>query len=228
MTVNRRVVAIAVGVVAVAAVLRFLPVTQWLEGLEHWVRAHGLLGAAVYVLAYVGAALLFVPGSVLTLGAGALFGVLWGTVLVSLASTTAAALAFLIARHLARASVERWAGGDRRFAAIDQAIKDGGWRIVALLRLSPVVPFSLSNYLYGLTPVAFGPYVLASWVAMLPATVVFVWLGAAGRAAAGGERSAQEWALIAAGLVATLVATTMLTRMARRRLGRVAGSETDR
>jgi uncharacterized membrane protein YdjX (TVP38/TMEM64 family) len=224
MAVNRRVVAIVAGVVAVGAAARFLPVTQWLEGLEHWVRAHGALGAAVYVLAYVGAALLFVPGSVLTLGAGALFGVLWGTVLVSLASTTAAALAFLIARHLARASVERWARGDRRFAAIDQAIQDGGWRIVALLRLSPVVPFSLSNYLYGLTPVAFGPYVLASWVAMLPATVLYVSLGAAGRAAAGGERRPSEWILIGVGAAASLAATVMITRHARRRL-RAAGAE---
>ena len=226
MALNRRVVAVAAGAIALTAAAHFLPVARALEGVEHWVRAHGILGAAVYVAAYVVAVLLFVPGSVLTLGAGAIFGVLWGTVLVSLASTTAAALAFLIARHLARASVERWARGDRRFAALDQAIKDGGWRIVALLRLSPVVPFSLSNYLYGVTPVPFAPYVLASWVAMLPATIVYVSLGAAGRAAAGGHHRPAEWALIGVGVAASLVATVMITRAARRRL-HAAGADAE-
>jgi uncharacterized membrane protein YdjX (TVP38/TMEM64 family) len=94
--------------------------------------------------------------------------------------------------------------------------------VVALLRLSPLVPFSISNYLYGLTPVAFGPYVLASWIAMLPATVLYVWIGAAGKAAAdasGGQgKSPLEWALLGAGLAATAVVTVMITRTARRQL----------
>jgi uncharacterized membrane protein YdjX (TVP38/TMEM64 family) len=218
MAVSRRGVAIVAGVIALAAAAHFLPVARGLAALEHWVRGHGLLGAVVYAGVYVLAALLFVPGSVLTLAAGAIFGALWGTLLVSLASTTAAALAFLIARHVARAAVERMAHRDRRFAALDQAIREGGWRIVVLLRLSPVVPFSLSNYLYGLTPVDFGPYVLASWAAMLPATVLYVSLGAAGRAAAGGHRRPAEWVLIGAGIAASLVATVMITRAARSRL----------
>jgi uncharacterized membrane protein YdjX (TVP38/TMEM64 family) len=213
-----RIAAIAAGVVALGAAARLLPLQEWTHALEQWVRAWGAFGAVVYGVVYVIAALLFVPGSVLTLAAGALFGVLWGTVLVSAASTTAAALAFLIARHLARGAVEKMAARNPRFTAIDQAIREGGWKVVALLRLSPVVPFSLSNYLYGLTPVAFGSYVLASWLTMLPATVLYVWVGAAGRAAAGGGRSPAEWALIGVGLVATLVATVLITRLARRRL----------
>jgi uncharacterized membrane protein YdjX (TVP38/TMEM64 family) len=212
---------IALGVAAVAiafALTRLLPLARWAAHLEALVRGWGTTGAFVYGAAYVVGVLLFIPGSVLTLGAGALFGAFWGTVLVSLASTTAAALAFLIARHLARGAVERLARRDKRFEAIDQAVREGGWRIVVLLRLSPVVPFSLSNYLYGLTPVAFGPYVLASWIAMLPATVLYVSIGAAGRAAASGGRSPIEWGLIGIGIVATLVATVMITRAARRRL----------
>ena len=168
------------------------------------------------------AVLLFVPGSVLTIGAGLVFGLLWGTVIVSVASTAAAALAFLIARYLARDRVEALAKRNEKFRAIDQAIRDKGWRVVALLRLSPLVPFSVSNYLYGLTPVSFGPYVLASWIAMLPATVLYVWIGAAGKAAAdasGGQgRSPLEWALLGAGLVATAVVTVMITLTARRQL----------
>jgi uncharacterized membrane protein YdjX (TVP38/TMEM64 family) len=163
-----------------------------------------------------------VPGSLLTIGAGLVFGVVWGTVVVSVAATTTAALAFLIARHLARARVEAMARRHQRFEAIDRAIAEKGWKVVALLRLSPVVPFSVSNYLYGLTPVRFVPYVVTSWAAMLPGTLLYVWLGAAGGAAAaagrGEGRSPWEWALLAAGLAATVLVTVVLTRAARQEL----------
>jgi uncharacterized membrane protein YdjX (TVP38/TMEM64 family) len=219
MTGKARVVLAAAAALALLAAARLLPVAGWLDAFQDWVARQGAWGGVLYGIVYTVAALLFVPGSLLTLGAGALFGVLWGTVIVSLASTTAAALAFLIARHLARARVERAAARNRTFGAIDRGIRDRGWRVVVLLRLSPLVPFSLSNYLYGLTPVAFGPYVFASWVAMMPATVLYVYLGAAGRAAAGGEaRSPAEWALFAGGLLATLAVTVMVTRVARREL----------
>jgi uncharacterized membrane protein YdjX (TVP38/TMEM64 family) len=222
-------VIVVVVVVALVVASRVLPVTEWLRAFQSWVASKGAWGGVLYGLVYTVAALAFVPGSVLTIGAGLLFGVLWGTVIVSAASTAAAALAFLIARYVARARVERLARENEKFAAIDGAIRDEGWRVVALLRLSPLVPFNVSNYLYGLTPVPFGPYVLASWIAMLPATVVYVWIGAAGKAAAGagGERtrSPLEWALIGAGFLATVLVTVMVTRAARRRLARggVAG-----
>ena len=213
---------VAAAVVALVVAVRLLPLADWIERLEAWVREWGAAGPLVFGAVYVVGALAFVPGSLLTIAAGVLFGAVWGTVIVSAASTIAAALGFLIARHVARERVEALARRDARFGALDQAIRDGGWRIVFLLRLSPLVPFSLSNYLYGLTPVRFGPYVLASWIAMLPATVLYVSLAAAGRAAASGQgRGAAEWALIAVGLVATLVATVMITRMARRRLAAV-------
>src|SRR5205814_6760247 len=119
--------------------------------------------------------------------------------------------------------VEALARRNRTFAAIDRAIREKGWRVVALLRLSPLVPYNLSNYLYGLTPVPFAQYVLASWLAMLPATVFYVSVGAAGQAAAGPRhhRGPLEWALIGAGLAATGVVTVMVTRAARRQLKQV-------
>jgi uncharacterized membrane protein YdjX (TVP38/TMEM64 family) len=219
MSARQRAIAIAVAAVALAAAARLLPLTEWLDGFQRWVADQGPWGGVLYGIVYTVAALLFVPGSLLTIGAGALFGVFWGTVIVSIASTAAAAAAFLIARYLARARVERAAERNRTFGAIDRGIRKRGWRVVALLRLSPLVPFSLSNYLYGLTPVAFGPYVLASWIAMLPATVLYVYLGAAGRAAAGGrERTPLEWTLFAVGLLATLAVTVMVSRAARREL----------
>ena len=115
-----------------------------------------------------------------------------GTIIVSLASTTGAALAFVIARYLARDSVARWVRRSPRFEAIDRAIGEEGWKIVALLRLSPAVPFNLQNYLYGLTKIRFWPCVLTSWAAMLPGTLMYVYLGVVGRAgleAASGGRA---------------------------------------
>ena len=150
--------------------LRALPLQAALLRLEQAARSLGGLGLAVYGLGYAAAALLFVPGSALTLGAGALFGLLPGLAVVSVASTTAAALAFLVARHLARRRVEALARSYPRFRAVDRAIAEGGWKVVALLRLSPAMPFSAGNYLFGLTAVGFWPYVATSWVAMLPAT----------------------------------------------------------
>ena len=208
--------------VAAVAAVRLLPLDAWLTGFQQWVAGKGVWGGALYALVYVACALLFVPGSLLTIGAGLVFGVLWGTVVVSVAATTTAALAFLIARHLARARVEAMARRHQRFEAIDRAIAEKGWKVVALLRLSPVVPFSVSNYLYGLTPVRFVPYVVTSWAAMLPGTLLYVWLGAAGGAAAaagrGEGRSPWEWALLAAGLAATVLVTVVLTRAARQEL----------
>lgn len=212
-----KVAAAALVVGALLAATWLLPLEQWLRVFQQRVEGMGALGAVLYAAVYIVAALLLVPGSLLTIGAGLLFGLLWGSVVVSAAATMAAALGFLIARYLARSRVQRIAEKNQRFGAIDRAIRDKGWKVVLLLRLSPLVPYSVSNYLYGLTPVRFWPYLLASWAGMLPATVLYVYLGAAGRAAAEG-RSAGEWALLAAGLVATAAATLMLARSARRHL----------
>ena len=215
-------IVLAAVVVALFAAHHVLPMEEWLRAFQSWVARQGAWGGVIYGVVYTLAAIAFVPGSLLTIGAGLVFGLLWGTVIVSIASTTAAALAFLIARYVARGRVEALAKRNEKFRAIDQAIREKGWRVVALLRLSPLIPFNVSNYLYGLTPVSFGPYVVASWIAMLPATVLYVWIGAAGKAAAdagGGQgKSPLEWALLGAGLVATAVVTVIITRAARRQL----------
>jgi uncharacterized membrane protein YdjX (TVP38/TMEM64 family) len=198
---------------------KLLPIGAWLQGFGEWISGLGTIGGVLYGVFYVIAALLFVPGLPLTLGAGYLFGFLWGTILVSVASTAAAGLAFLIARHLARPSVEKLARKNPKFDAIDRAIAKTGWKVVALLRLSPLIPFSLSNYLYGLTAVRLGPYLLASWIAMLPATFLYVSLGAAGHSLGQGRaRSPWEWVLLGLGVAATVAVTILLTRLARKEL----------
>lgn len=204
--------------------LRSLPLEVALDRLRAWVDGRGLLGLFGFGAAYVLLTLALVPGSALTLTAGALFGVVRGSAVVSVAATTTAALAFLVARHLARARVEAWARRHPRFAAVDRAIGERGWRIVALLRLSPALPFSASNYLYGLSSVRFLPYLIASALCMLPATVLYVMIGAAGaqglKAAAVGAEGLEggRIALLAAGVVATLAATIWIARSARRAL----------
>ncbi|MEO8190438.1 MAG: TVP38/TMEM64 family protein [Acidobacteriota bacterium] len=210
---------IGLGVAAVAlfAAWRLLPLADWLRAFQDWIGGMGVLGGVVFGLAYVVAALLFVPGAALTLAAGLAFGIVWGTVVVSIASTMAAALAFLIARYAARERIQKLARGNARFAAIDKAIGENGWKVVGLLRLSPVVPFSLSNYLYGLTSVRFLPYLLASWIGMLPGTILYVAIGAAGHGSSKGK-SPIQWIFLGAGVLATAAVSIWLARVARKEL----------
>jgi uncharacterized membrane protein YdjX (TVP38/TMEM64 family) len=190
--------------------------SRWVDGLGAW-------GPVVFVLGYAAAAVALVPGSLLTLAAGAIFGLGRGVAYVFLGATLGATAAFLVSRHLARAQVERRLAGDPRFAAIDRAIGREGRKIVFLLRLSPLFPFSLLNYALGLTPVRLRDYLIAS-VGMLPGTLLYVYYGKlAGDVAAlaGGaamEHGGAYWAVLGLGLLATIAVTTLVTRTARRAL----------
>jgi uncharacterized membrane protein YdjX (TVP38/TMEM64 family) len=190
-----------------------------------WIQQLGWVGVAVFIVLYVLACVFFLPGSILTLGAGVVFGVVRGSIIVSLASTLGATAAFLVGRHLARAWVSGKIAGNAKFKAIDDAIGREGWRIVGLTRLSPIFPFNLLNYAFGVTRVPLGQYVLASWIGMLPGTIMYVYLGslAGSLATLGGGTSGQaqtpaQWALYGVGLLATIVVTVYVTRIARRAL----------
>jgi uncharacterized membrane protein YdjX (TVP38/TMEM64 family) len=211
-------IAAGAAVVALFAAWHFLPLKDWLEALEDRVSGMGVLGGVVYGLVYVAASLLFVPGSILTLGAAYLFGIAGGMAVVWPAATAAAAVGFLIARYLAREQVERLARRHPKFGALDAAIGKSGWKVVGLLRLSAIVPFSLSNYFFGLTSVDFMPYVAATAVGMLPGTFFYVYLGAAGKSLGEGEKSPWEWALLGAGVLATAVTAVILGRIAKKHL----------
>ena len=190
------------------------------QGLD-WVGQLGPWGPALFIGLYIVATVLFIPGSALTLGAGALFGVAWGSVYVSIGSTLGATAAFLVGRYLARNAIARKIEGNERFAAIDQAVANEGWKIVGLMRLSPVFPFTLMNYAFGLTRVKLGHYVLASWIGMMPGTVMYVYLGSLAKAASGERtRTTGEWVLYAVGLLATLLVTIFVTRIAKQALAK--------
>ena len=195
--------------------------TAWLWSALDWTRALGPAGYAVFALLYVATAVCLGPVFVLTLGAGAAFGVARGFALCSAASTAGACAAFLLGRHLLRGPVERRLARFPAFAAVSKGVGEQGWRVVFLLRLSPLLPFTFLNYAFGLTSVRFGPYALASWLGMMPGTLLYVYLGAAAgealRAGAGRrERTPAEWALFALGLAATAAAAALVSRAARR------------
>ena len=218
-------IAAGAAVLALIASWHFLPLQDWLKALEDRIDGMGFLGGVLYVAVYVVAALLFVPGSILTLGAGYLFGIAGGMAVVWTAATASGALGFLIARYLARDQVEKLARRNPKFGALDAAIGKNGWKAVGLLRLSALVPFSLSNYFFGLTSVDFLPYVAATAVGMLPGTFFYVYFGSLGKSLGEkGGRSPWEWALLGAGLIATAVMAVVVAREAKKHLKSRRGS----
>ncbi len=213
----------AIAIVAFIVIFRMFNVQERLVDFLAWIDGLGALGPVVFIVAYVLATVLFLPGSILTAGAGFLFNVLWGTVYVSIASVTGATLAFLIGRYLARQQIEKKIEGNEKFKAVDDAVAKEGWKIVLLTRLSPVFPFNLLNYAYGLTQVSLRDYVLASWIGMLPGTVMYVYLGSLAQnlatlGAGGKEKTPEEWALLVVGLVATIAVTIYITKIAKKAL----------
>ncbi len=190
-----------------------------LQHVLDWTARLGVWGQVLFVLTYIAATMLLIPGSILGLGAGALFGVLRGSLLVSLGSTLGASCAFVLGRYLARGWVRRKIQGQASLAAIDWAVADEGWKIVLLTRLSPVFPFTLLNYAFGLSRVSLSHYVLASWIGMMPGTVMYVYLGSLAHAGiASQKRTPAQWALSVVGLLATLATVAIVTRIARRAL----------
>lgn len=186
----------------------------------------GPWGPVVLGAAYVPAAILFVPGSLLTLGAGFLFGPVQGTLVVSLGSTAGAAAAFIVARRVARDWVSRHIAGRPKLAAISHAVEHDAFKVVLLTRLSPVFPFNVLNYAFGLTSVRFSSYILASWIGMLPGTIMYVLLGSAAGSLAvllSGEapRSSGQPALLVVGLLVAVLVAVIIGRSARRALDRV-------
>jgi uncharacterized membrane protein YdjX (TVP38/TMEM64 family) len=217
-----RLVALIIIVIALFLAMRFLPVQQWLRNFNDWVGQMGVAGIFIFIGVYAIAAVLLAPGSILTIGAGFAFGLWKGFLAASAGATLGASLAFLVARFIARDKVEAIAKGNEKFRNVDNIIGKQGAKLVFLLRLSPVIPFNLSNYFYGLTGVKFWPYVLASWIGMMPGTFLYVYIGTAGKAAvsaAAGDEAMkhgwQYWTFMSIGLAATIIVTIWVTKIAR-------------
>lgn len=224
-----RITALVLLVLIAVAVFWLVPAKEWLGHVFETVQAMGPWGPVGLVVVYVVATVLFIPGSILSLGAGFAFGVVRGTIAVSLGSTLGASAAWLLGRTLARGFIEHRVAGNPKFHAIDVAIGQHGFKIVLLLRLSPVFPFNLLNYALGLTRVSFRDYVLASWIGMLPATVTIVYIGSSVRSLADVmsgrvEGGIGQKVLLVAGLLATVGATILITRVAQKALRAIVPS----
>jgi pyruvate/2-oxoglutarate dehydrogenase complex dihydrolipoamide dehydrogenase (E3) component/uncharacterized membrane protein YdjX (TVP38/TMEM64 family) len=207
---------------AIIAGVLFLPVRQWFMHFERYVQSLGAIAPVVVALAYILSTVLFIPGSALTIGSGTLFGLTTGFAVVFLGANLGALCSFLLARTLLRDKVANWAAANPKFRSLDQAIGKQGFKMVLLTRLSPVFPFVLLNYFLGLTAVRTAPYVLANLIGMLPATFLFVYIGAAARDALAGQMDASagfyQQILKVVGLLATVAVVVVVTRIARKAL----------
>ena len=187
-----------------------------------WVQSLGVLGPIAFMVIYNLATILFIPGSVLTLGGGVLFGVFWGSIYVFIAATIGATVAFLIGRYLSRNWVSRQLEKYPKFQAIDSAVAREGWKIVFLTRLSPLFPFNLLNYAFGITQVSLKDYILGS-IGMIPGTIMYVYIGSlAGDIAMIGMKQSTnptlQWSVRIVGFIATVAVTIYVTRIARNAL----------
>jgi uncharacterized membrane protein YdjX (TVP38/TMEM64 family) len=197
---------------------------QLLRNALQWVNDLGAIAPIAFILIYIIATVAFLPGSVLTLGAGVLFGVIKGSIYVFIGATIGETLAFLIGRYLARGWVSQKIAGNQKFQAIDQAVGKEGLKIVFLTRLSPIFPFNLLNYGLGVTGVSLKDYLLGS-VGIIPGTMMYVYIGSlAGSIATIGSETQPDvnpiaqWAIRIIGLIATVAVTLYVTKIARQAL----------
>lgn len=203
--------------------LEFDSPSELLRNALQWIESLGIVGGIAFIAIYIVATVAFLPGSILTLGAGVVFGVLLGSIYVFIGATLGAIAAFLVGRYLARGWISKKIEGNQKFATIDKAVARDGFNIVVLTRLSPVFPFNLLNYAYGITGVSLKEYALGS-IGMIPGTVMYVYIGSlAGNLARIGTESQPtnptiQWAIRIIGFLATVAVTIYVTRIARQAL----------
>lgn len=218
MRILKIVLAIAI-VVAIVIAVRMLPLGEWITQFQTWVRGIGPLGYVVYALAYAVCCVLIVPALALTLGAGAIFGFVAGSLVVIVGATIGATLAFILARTVLRHRVERMTANNAKFRALDRAITREGTKILWLVRLSGFPPFTWVNYAFGLTGVRLAPYVLITFLGIIPGTLAFTYAGAAGAAALTGSGNRVLLIVTAVGAIAVAVFVGRIALNAIRKAG---------
>jgi len=224
-TLRLEVVALVLVVSAFLIAIRFLPIREALEDTSNRIDSLGLWGPIAFISLYITCIILMIPRSILSVGAGLQFGLLPGFLWVILGANLGASLAFIISRYLVRNAVERWLKDRENFQTIIRAVDGDGWRIVTLTRLSPLFPFALVNYVFGITKISWAHFAAGSFFGMLPGTVLLVSVGyatdLASEAGEPGSGRMETLALIFAFAVA-IAATAIITRFAREALRRRA------
>ena len=217
----RRAALLVIVIAAIGLGSLLLPLREWLEQFESYVRSLGTFGPLLFAFAYMLLTVVLFPASVLTLGAGTLFGLKTGFFTALLGANLGALCSFLLARNFLRERVVRWTASHPKFRFLDEAIGKQGFKMVLLCRLSPIFPFILLNYFLGLTSVRTGAYILGNLFGMVPANFVFVYIGATAHDAVAGPAETLDFyqqAMKYVGLLATFIVFTVITRMARRAL----------
>ncbi|BAZ42983.1 hypothetical protein NIES4101_89550 [Calothrix sp. NIES-4101] len=208
---------------AAIIIAKALNIPQLLQQALIWVRSLDSFGVIAFIIIYNLATVLFIPGSALTLGGGAIFGVFWGSIYVFTAATIGATFAFLIGRYFSRDRICQLLEKYPKFKAVDKAVAREGLKIVFLTRLSPLFPFNLLNYAFGITQVSIKDYILGS-IGMIPGTIMYVYIGSlTSDLAMIGMETPQanpflQWSLRMIGFAATVVVSLYVTRIARQAL----------
>ncbi|MBD1888538.1 TVP38/TMEM64 family protein [Coleofasciculus sp. FACHB-SPT36] len=216
---------VAAMIAALIFAAKYFNVQEQLKSALAWIDSLGFWAPVTFMVIYILATVLFIPGSILTLGAGVVFGIFLGSIYVFIGATLGAAAAFLVGRYLARGWVSKQIEKNPKFKAIDQAVAKEGFKIVLLTRLSPIFPFNLLNYSFGITQVSLKDYFLAS-IGMIPGTIMYVYIGSlAGSIATLGavqpknpETEIAQWVIRVLGFIATVAVTIYVTRIARKAL----------
>jgi uncharacterized membrane protein YdjX (TVP38/TMEM64 family) len=212
-------------IAAIAMAWHFLPVSQWLRAFQAYVKNLGALGYVLYIAVYAICVVAFIPASILTLGAGAIFGFVGGTIVVVIGATIGATLAFLLARTVMRKRIEEMTRSNKEFRALDRAIANEGMKIVFLVRLAVVFPFTYINYAFGLTAIPLWRYVVATFLGIIPATAAFVFASSAATKAATGETSNITKIVYIAGGVIAIVVSILIGSIATRVIKRAGVDE---
>jgi uncharacterized membrane protein YdjX (TVP38/TMEM64 family) len=200
-----------------------LNLQEFLQNALQWINSLGAIGGIVFIGIYIIATLAFLPAALLTLGAGVIFGVIWGSLYVFIGATLGAIAAFLGGRYLAQGWVKEKISSYKKFAIIDKAVSKEGLKIVLLVRLSPLFPFNLLNYAFGITSVSFQDYLIGS-VGMIPGTIMYVYFGSlVGDIALIGSKNQPgniilHWVIQIMGLIATIAVTVYVTKIAKKAL----------
>lgn len=207
-----RLIAVVAALLIVGWLWTLLPLADWINAFRIWILSLGIIGVSVFVALYILVTMILGPATALTLTAGLAYG-FWGFPLVIGSATVAASLAFLLGRYLMHERVNRWLDKDARLRALNEAVSLEGWRVVGLLRLSPIIPYGLQNYLFSVTHIRFVPYVVATMIGIMPATALYVYIGSLGQSI--GQAGALQWLVAGAGLAATAAVAWVVGKHAR-------------
>ncbi|MEP7068899.1 MAG: VTT domain-containing protein [Usitatibacter sp.] len=211
-----KLIAAALTAAALLALASFVPVADWADRVEDRIETLSLAeGLLIFAALYFVATMLLVPAWIFPIAAGSLFGFAWGLAIALATAMASTMAAFFAARYVLRDRVRKLAGRFSAFAACEKALAVDGWKVVALLRLSPLLPFGVKNYLFGVTRVKLADYGIGSLAGLAPGMIFKVYLGWAGRYALGSEGGAMKWVLCTLGLAATAGGAYLVARRAK-------------